>query len=78
MQEIANNAPERFKAKKGFISAVFYSDKEKNEYGSTVVWETKEDYEAHSNSILPETREKIAAIISEPSVRNIYYVNNNF
>jgi len=78
MHAAATRAPETLKSLKGFISAVYYSDKEKDDYGVTMVWETKEDFEAYWNSIPSEDWERAKALMREPVVQNIYYVNNSF
>ena len=41
---------EDIKGLKGFVSAVIYQDKETNEWGRTLVWETKEDWDAYAGS----------------------------
>lgn len=78
MHAIATNAPERMRSMKGFISAVYYSDKEKDEFGTTTVWETKEDWEAYLNAIPSEMMDRLGTISTEPYSMNTYYVDNAF
>lgn len=73
MLAIATRGPDIVKSVKGYISAVYYIDKEKEEYGSTTIWESKEDYEAFRNSIPTETMERLRTWSREPYVLNIYY-----
>ena len=79
MEKFAEKAPEALKGKKGFKSAVFFSDKTRNEYGNIMIWETKEDWEAYSASILPEqiksTMTRFAGTLFE---QRGFYVNNSF
>ncbi len=46
MDKIAQGGPAALKGMKGFKSAVYFSDKAKNEYGALTVWDTKEDADA--------------------------------
>ena len=78
MHAIATSAPNSLRAHKGFISAVYYSDKEKDEYGATTVWETKEDYEAFWNSVASQATEQYGPMMREPAVMNGYLVNSYF
>ena len=55
------------------MSAIYYTDKEKDEYGSTTIWETKEDYEAFRNSLPAETMERLRAWSREPYVLHTYH-----
>lgn len=41
---------EDFKSLKGFVSGVIYRDTETNEWGRTLVWETREDWLAYAGS----------------------------
>ena len=75
MLGFAEQSGERLKSQKGFKNAVFFSDEEKNEYGSLTVWETKEDYDAYIKSYSPEYIEKIMLLFTEIIVRDTYYVN---
>ena len=74
MNQVALRAPEDYKGQKGFVSAVYYSDKEKGEYGLTSVWETKEDLEASWDTLPSETKERV----NKYGTMNVYYVNNAF
>jgi heme-degrading monooxygenase HmoA len=73
MQAIATRGPNLVKSAKGCIGATYYTDKEKDEYGSTTIWESKEDYEAFRNSIPPETMERLRAWSREPYVLHTYH-----
>ena len=78
MDKVAAQAPDRFKGAKGFKSAVFFSDKSRNEYGSLLIWERKADLEAFRQSLpalSKETRSRIAGRLFE---RRTFYVNNFF
>lgn len=79
MEKFAERAPEFYQGKKGFKSAVYFSDKTRNEYGNISVWETKEDYEANRASFPPElmksAMEKFAGTLFESRG---FYVNNLF
>jgi len=73
MQAIAMRGPDITKTVKGCLCAIYYIDKEKEEYGSTTVWESMKDYEAFRNSLPAETMEKLTAWSIEPYVLNIFY-----
>ena len=75
MVKISEQAPERLGGHKGFKCAVFFSDKEKYEYGVITVWEGEEDYDNYLKSYSPEEMEKMMSLFSETIVRNKYYVN---
>jgi hypothetical protein len=51
---------EASKTVKGLVSAIWFSDKEKGEYGYLAVYETKEDQEAHFESYPDETKAVLA------------------
>ena len=74
MHQTAINARENLNEQKGFVSAAYYSDRDKGEYGVTVVFETLEDLEAARNARPPEIRE----MMSQYAVENTYFVNNAF
>jgi hypothetical protein len=74
MNKVALNAPDNYKGAKGFVNAIYYSDKEKGEYGAIAVYETKEDLEAHMESLPAASKENI----NKSGTFNIYYVNNAF
>ena len=78
MEAIAASAPDSLKGVKGFVNAIYYSDKEKGEYGSITVWETKEDFEAALNSMPSEVGDTLQSLSVEPPDIKTYYVNNNF
>jgi len=77
--ETAANAPELYKGKKGFKSAVCFSDKERNEYGLLTIWDRKADHDAFVKSIpaarLKEIRSRMAGTLFE---QRTFYVNNFF
>ena len=72
MHKIAEIGTEHVKQVKGCFGAVYYTDKEKDEYGSTTLWETIEDYEAFRNSIPIESLEILKSWSREPYVLNIF------
>ena len=74
MDALAKNAPKNYEGRKGFISAAYYSDKEKGEYGMTSVWETLEGLEAARSDRPPENQE----MVKQYGVEYTYYVNNYF
>ena len=78
MDAMAKSAPERIKDQKGFISAIYCSNTEKDEYGTILVWETKEDSDTAMSSMPSDVLDQIVAWSKEPSVINEYYVNNIF
>ena len=78
MEGISASAPTSLKGLKGFVNAVYYSNKEKGEYGSITVWETQEDFEAALNAIPSEVGETLQSLSVEPPEMKTYYVNNNF
>jgi heme-degrading monooxygenase HmoA len=77
MEKAAERGPATFKGKKGFKSAVFFSEKSRNEYGLMTIWETKEDYEAYSKSNpMPQSVHSLfAGTLFE---QRGFYVNNSF
>ncbi len=77
MEEAAERGPATLKDKKGFKSAVYFSDKSRNEYGLMTVWETKEDFEAFrkSNPMPESARSLFAGVLFE---QRGFYVNNSF
>jgi heme-degrading monooxygenase HmoA len=79
MNKIAEQNPAYFKGKKGFKSAVAFSDKSRNEYGLMTIWETKEDSEAYWKSKPigqdQRLRSMAAGILFE---QRGFYVNNLF
>jgi heme-degrading monooxygenase HmoA len=72
MHKIAIRGTDIVKHVKGCLGAVYYTDKEKDEYGSTTLWETKEDYEAFRNAIPVESLEVLKSWSREPYVLNIF------
>ncbi|HEY95692.1 MAG TPA: hypothetical protein G4O15_12230 [Dehalococcoidia bacterium] len=74
----AKNAPERFKVQKGFVRGIYYRNREKNDFGSITVWETKEDFEAYWDSIPAEENERVYSMITEPLTQTIYEVIVDF
>ena len=74
MHKVALNAPDNYKDVKGFVNAIYFSDKDKGEYGAIAVYETLEDLEAHYENVPSESKENV----SKYGTRNIYYVNNAF
>ena len=76
--KVAASAPERYKGKKGFKSAVYFSDKERNEYGALSIWERKADLEAFAKSLPAPTKETRARIAGTLFERRTFYVNNFF
>ncbi|MFC1900126.1 antibiotic biosynthesis monooxygenase family protein [Chloroflexota bacterium] len=74
----AKNAPERFKEQKGFVRAIYYSNKEKNDFGSITVWETKEDFESYWDSISVEEKERVNSLLMEPLTQSINEVIVDF
>ena len=78
MDAFAQRGPEMLGKSKGFISAVYISDKEKNEYGTLTVWETQEDCTAAIQSLPNEVGEKLRSWAKESPVNTTYYVNNTF
>jgi len=77
MHTIATDAPSKLKELKGFLSAVFYSDSDQNEFGATTIWENKESYQSYIDSV-PDVVEKIMAWSREPAEVKIYDVNNYY
>jgi heme-degrading monooxygenase HmoA len=75
MKKIAEQGPAALKGKKGFKSAVYFSDKAKNEYGVLTVWQTKADYDAFMKSVPKRPRPWFAGTLFP--IRQ-YYVNNSF
>ena len=73
----AKNAPKQYDGLKGFISAVYYSDKEKCEVGSTTLWETKEDFEAYWNPRFAATTDRVNPMI-ESYTQDVYEVQVQF
>ena len=57
---------ERFLKSKGFIKAIYYANKEHNDFGSITVWETKEDFEEYWSSLPLETQERVNTLTTEP------------
>ena len=70
--EIVTKAKEKIKSFKGLISAYYYADREKREYGVTALYETLEDLEASRNSRSPE----VGAMLGENITENTYEVFN--
>ncbi|HEY95983.1 MAG TPA: hypothetical protein G4O15_13715 [Dehalococcoidia bacterium] len=73
MIAIAINGPDIINNVKGCISAIYYVDREKEEYGSTTIWESIEDYEAFRNSLPAEKMQQLTEWSREPYVLSIYY-----
>jgi len=75
--KVAANAPERYKGKKGFKTAVFFSDKARNEYGLLTIWDHKADVEAFRKSFPPPkgSKSSLAGTLFE---QRTFYVNNFF
>ena len=78
MDGFAQSGPDMLGKSKGFVSAVYISDKEKNEYGTLTVWETEEDYKAAIQSLPKDVSNKLQSWATEPPVNTTYYVNNAF
>ena len=72
MHDIAVIGTDLVKNFKGCLGAVYYIDKEKDEYGSTTLWETREDYEAFRNELSGESLDILKAWSREPYVLNIF------
>ena len=78
---ILEQGPEALKVKKGFKSGIYFSDKEKHEFGAMTIWETKEDCDAYEKSSLPtsEVGKMFAPLIAGPIFhRRAFYVDNFF
>ncbi len=73
MQAIAVRGPNLVKTAKGCLSAIYYTDKDREEYGSTTIWQTEEDYEAFRNALPTETMEKLTSWCREPYVLHTYH-----
>jgi heme-degrading monooxygenase HmoA len=73
MATIAINGPDIVNNVKGCISAIYYIDKEKEEYGSTTIWESLEDYEAFRKLLPVEKMQQLTEWSREPYVLNIYH-----
>ena len=69
--DINLKATDKIKQFKGFVSASYYVDREKEEFGVTAIYETLEDLEASRNSRRPELGEMMESIIE-----NTYEVVN--
>jgi len=39
---------QRFVKSKGFVKAIYYANKDSDDFGSITVWESKEDFEEYS------------------------------
>jgi len=67
------------KETKGFKNAVLFSDEERNEYGSLILWETKEDCDAYVKSMREGgaklTSPLTAGMLFRPRT---FYVNYSF
>jgi len=72
MIEMNLKATEKIKNFKGLVSAVYYADREKSEYGVTAIYETLEDLEASRNSRSPEVQDMVRKYGTE----NTYQVFN--
>jgi len=72
MHKIAIIGTDLVKNFKGCRGAIYYIDKEKDEYGSTTLWDTMEDYEAFRNALPGESLEILKSWSREPYVLNIF------
>ena len=72
MIEMNLKATEKIKQFKGLISAYYYADREKCEYGVTAIYETLEDLEASRNSRSQEVKD----LVMENGTENTYEVFN--
>ena len=69
---------ERFIKSKGFVKAIYYSNKDNNDFGSITIWETKEDYEKYWNSIPVEEKERVSTLTTEHITQKTYEVIVDF
>jgi hypothetical protein len=77
MEKLSDSGPAYFKGMKGFKSAVFFSDKARNEYGLMTIWQTKDNYDAFMKAYLadPKPRPWFAGTLFE---ERTFFVNNFF
>ncbi|MBN2077286.1 MAG: antibiotic biosynthesis monooxygenase [Dehalococcoidales bacterium] len=69
----AINGPELVNNVKECISAIYYVDKDKEEYGSTTIWESIQDYQAFRDALPGETMKQLTEWSRDPYILNIYY-----
>ncbi len=72
MIEMNLKATEKIRQFKGLVSAFYYADREKCEYGVTAIYETQEDLEASRNSRSQEVKD----LLRKYGTENTYEVFN--
>jgi heme-degrading monooxygenase HmoA len=78
MEKAAEYGPELFKGAKGFKSAVYFSDKAKNEYGMFTIWDAEENAKAFTDSkssYFTEATKSFAGTLFE---QHDFFINNFF
>ncbi len=62
------------RSRKGFKGATFLADDSVGEYGSLVLWETKEDAEDAAKNLFPEVQKALSGLVKEPPRHPLFEV----
>ena len=69
---------QRFVKSKGFVKAIYYANKDSDDFGSITVWESKEDFEEYWDSIPEEEKERVNTLTIEPFNQKTYEIIADF
>ncbi len=67
----------RVRQQAGFVDMLMLVDEASNEYVGVSRWETREDAEAVTTTILPLVMEELASVLDHPPVVRIYEVHDS-
>ena len=60
------------KARRGYKGATFFGNDKVGEYGSFVIWASKEDADAAAEALFPILKEKLSSIAKETVKHTLY------
>ncbi len=72
--KIAGQFAPALRSRKGFKGVTFLADDSVGEYGSLVLWETKEDAEDAAENLFPEVQKALSGLVKGPPTHPLYEV----
>ncbi len=73
-EKLAAQFAPAIRSRKGFKSVMFFGDDTTGEYGSFVLWESKEDAEAAREAIFPVFEKAMSGMLKGPPTHPLYEV----